>query len=121
VAAIVCDVASSNFLIRLCGRRHIVELILACNYSFKGRRWKRISKPAKEFVEDLLVLDPEDRATAESAYRSTWLNRRQMVTVRNPNAEETEKTQQALFHYAGYSKLKKLVRGSALCSVACEH
>jgi calcium-dependent protein kinase len=80
-----------------------------------------VSKQAKAFVEDLLVLDPDERATAESAYRSTWLNRRQMVTVRDPNEEETEKTQQALFQYAGYSKLKKLVRFSALCSVMYEY
>ena len=91
-------------------RRQIVELILDCRYSFKGRRWKRVSNQAKAFVEDLLVLDPDDRATADSASRSTWLNRRQLVTVRNPNQEETEKAQQSLFQYAGYSKLKKLVR-----------
>ena len=91
-------------------RRHIVELIMNCKYDFKGRRWKRISRQAKAFVEDLLVVDPEDRATADSAYRSTWLNRRQMTTVRNPHAEENEMAQQSLMKYAGYSKLKKVVR-----------
>lgn len=89
-------------------RRHIVELIMDCKYDFKGRRWKRCSKQAQGFVEDLLVVDPEDRATAGSAYRSTWLNRRQMATVRNPHAEENEKAQQSLLKYAGYSKLKKV-------------
>jgi len=91
-------------------RRHIVELIMNCKYDFKGRRWKRISRQAKAFVEDLLVVDPEDRATADSAYRSTWLNRRQMTTVRNAHAEENEMAQQSLMKYAGYSKLKKVVR-----------
>ena len=81
-----------------------------CKYDFKGRRWKRVSKQAKAFVEDLLVADPEDRATADSAYRSNWLNRRQMATVRNPHEEENEKAQQSLLKYAGYSKLKKVVR-----------
>ena len=90
-------------------RRHIVELIMNCKFDFKGRRWKRVSKQAKAFVEDLLVADPEDRATADSAYRSTWLNRRQMATVRNPHEEENEKAQQSLLKYAGYSKLKKVV------------
>ena len=80
-----------------------------CKFDFKGRRWKRVSKQAKAFVEDLLVADPEDRATADSAYRSTWLNRRQMATVRNPHEEENEKAQQSLLKYAGYSKLKKVV------------
>ncbi|CAB9524981.1 MAP kinase-activated protein kinase 2 (Fragment) [Seminavis robusta] len=89
-------------------RRHIVELIMNCRYNFKGRRWKRVSKQAKAFVEDLLVLDCDDRATADCAYRSTWLNRRQMETVRNPHEEENEKAQQSLLKYAGYSKLKKV-------------
>lgn len=91
-------------------RRHIVELIMNCKYDFKGRRWKRVSKQAKAFVEDLLVVDPEDRATADMSYRSTWLNRRQMTTVRNAHAEENEKAQESLLKYAGYSKLKKVVR-----------
>lgn len=90
-------------------RRHIVELIMACKFDFKGRRWKRVSKQAKAFVEDLLVADPDDRATADSAYRSTWLNRRQLTTIRDAHAEENEKAQQSLMNYAGYSKLKKVV------------
>ena len=39
-----------------------------------GRRWKRISPQAKAFVEDLLVVDPDERATAEVAAASTWLS-----------------------------------------------
>jgi serine/threonine protein kinase len=80
-----------------------------CKYDFKGRRWKRVSKQAKAFVEDLLVVDPEDRATADSAYRSTWLNRRQLTTIRNPYEEENVQAQRSLMKYAGYSKLKKVV------------
>mgnify|MGYP005852552919 CR=1 FL=1 len=99
-----------------CGifRRHIVELIMNCKYDFKGRRWKRVSRQAKAFVEDLLVADPNDRASAKDAFRSNWLNRRQMNTVRNPHQEETQKAQESLLKYAGYSKLKKVVRLSAL-------
>lgn len=89
-------------------RRHIVELIMACKFDFKGRRWKRVSRQAKAFVEDLLVVDPEDRATADAAYRSTWLNRRQLTTIRNPHEEENEAAQRSLMKYAGYSKLKKV-------------
>ena len=96
-------------------RRHIVELIMNCKYDFKGRRWKRVSNQAKAFVEDLLVLDPEDRATAHDAFRSNWLNRRQMATVRNPYEEESERAKESLLKYAGYSKLKKVVR------LVCRH
>jgi serine/threonine protein kinase len=55
-------------------RRHIIEQILRCEYDFMGRRWKRISPQAKAFIEDLLVVDPDERATAEVAAASTWLS-----------------------------------------------
>jgi serine/threonine protein kinase len=45
-----------------------------CKYDFMGRRWKRISPQAKAFIEDLLVVDPDERATAEVAAASTWLS-----------------------------------------------
>ena len=100
-------------------RRHIVELIIACKFDFKGRRWKRTSRQAKAFVEDLLVADPEERATADSAYRSTWLNRRQLTTTRNPHEEENQAAQQSMMKYAGYSKLKKVVSGTQSVAELC--
>jgi len=89
-------------------RKQIVEQIVTGNFDFKGRRWKRVSNQAKAFVEDLLVVDVKDRATADAAYRSTWLNRRQMTTVRNPYEEENLQAQQSMMKYVGYSKLKKV-------------
>ena len=71
-------------------RRHIVEQIMQGQFEFKGRRWKRLSRQAKEFIKDLLVVDPEDRMTADEALRAAWLNRRFQATVRNPLAEELE-------------------------------
>lgn len=89
--------------------RHIVEQIMECKYDFNGRRWKRVSKQAKSFVEDLLVENPDERLTAEEAAGSTWLNRRFAATVRGPTEEEMESTTSSLTSYANYHKLKKLV------------
>lgn len=89
--------------------REIVEKIMRCEYSFKGRRWKKISARAKEFVQDLLVLDPGERPTAEEASSNMWLNRRYRATVRAPTVNETSQSTQSLQAFAGYSKLKKLV------------
>lgn len=77
-------------------------------YDFKGRRWKKISPQAKAFVGSLLVVDPHERATAEEAYGSTWLNRRFAATVRNPYAEEITKAQNSVVNFSNYSKLKKV-------------
>ena len=77
-------------------------------YEFKGRRWKRLSAQAKALVEDLLVVDPEDRATAEEALRASWLNRRYAATVRNAYTEEIDRAKNCLLKYTTYSKLKKM-------------
>ncbi|KAL3935780.1 MAG: hypothetical protein SGBAC_008769 [Bacillariaceae sp.] len=89
-------------------RRHIVEQILNCQFDFRGRRWKRISNPAKAFIEDLLVLDPEERSDAQSAQSSSWLNKRFAATTRDPLQEEENMARSAMLRYAGYTKLKKM-------------
>jgi Ca2+-binding EF-hand superfamily protein len=89
-------------------RSHIVEQIMQCKYDFKGRRWKRVSPQARTFVEDLLVLDPEDRVTANEALQSSWLNKRYAATVRAPTIEEVDTTANTIKKYSTYSHLKKL-------------
>ena len=89
-------------------RRHIVEQIMHGRYEFKGRRWKRISAQAKEFVQDLLCVDPEERAAAEEALSASWLNRRFTATVRNPYQEELASANQSILAYSKYSKIKQI-------------
>lgn len=89
-------------------RRHIVEQIMVGKFEFKGRRWKRLSEQSKAFVSDLLVLDPEDRMTADEAIGASWLNRRHGATVRNPHEEEYESARGSIKKFANYSKLKKV-------------
>jgi len=89
-------------------RRHIVEQIMKGSYEFKGRRWKKISAQAKDFVDSLLVVDPDERATADEALAATWLNKRFSATVRNPYSHEVEGAQKSLMKFANYSKLKKV-------------
>lgn len=87
-----------------------MEQILKGQYDFRGRRWKRISDQAKSFVEDFLVLDPEERVDAVTAMSATWLNRRFAATTRGPDAKEENLARHAMLRYAGYTKLKKMVR-----------
>jgi serine/threonine protein kinase len=89
-------------------RREVVNRILVGKYDYKGRRWKRISEQGKAFVEDLLVLDPDDRSTADEALRASWLHRRHAATVRNPQEGELENVRRSLKRYVRYPKLRRL-------------
>ena len=89
-------------------RNHIIEQIMAGKYQFRGRRWKRVSEQAKDFVSDLLQLNPEDRPSANEALSATWLNRRHAATVRNPYQEEIQSAHQSMVNQSKYSKLKKV-------------
>lgn len=91
----------------------VVQKILANEYAFKGRRWKRASREAKAFIRDLLVLDPEERADAETALGSVWLSLHQRSAPATAghalHADEEEMARSSMLRYAGYPKLKKMV------------
>lgn len=89
-------------------RQHIVEQILGGKYDFRGRRWRKIAEPAKDFVRDLLVVDPDERLDAERASSCVWLNKRFSATVRGPKEFEILKAKHSMTQYAGYTKLKKM-------------
>jgi len=89
-------------------RQHIVEQILGGKYDFRGRRWRKIGAPAKDFVRDLLVVDPDERLDAERASSCVWLNKRFSATVRGPKELEIQQASYSMTQYAGYTKLKKM-------------
>ena len=82
--------------------------LIDSKYEYKGRRWKRISKAGKAFIDDLLVVDPDDRATDDEALRASWLNRRYSATVRNPIVEEMNLAKDSVLRYAKYSKIRQM-------------
>lgn len=89
-------------------RKQIVHQILKGTYDFKGRKWQKISEQAKDFIQNLLILNPEDRPDADTALSLSWLNRRHFDTMRAPLDEEEESARTSMLRYAGYNKLKKM-------------
>ena len=86
-------------------------------YEYKGRRWKRISKAGKAFIDDLLVVDPEDRATDDEALKASWLNRRYSATIRNPKMEEMNLAKDSVLRYARYSKIRQMALMGTILNV----
>lgn len=90
-------------------RVHVIKRIINNKYHFKAKRWTRVSNQAKEFVQELLAAEADQRPDAESALGSAWLNSIRTDSSKS-DAEEEAMAQSAMLKYADYPKLKKLVR-----------
>ena len=98
----------------------IAAKIIKGKFKFQGSRWKwQISNHAKDFVRELLVVNPDERPDAEEALGCAWLNMRMLATSRVPNAREEEMALSSLLQFAGYTRLKKLVRENRFMNIAC--
>ena len=85
-----------------------MDRILNGEYSFKGRRWKRISHGAKSFVTDLLKIDPLERPTAAEASQHMWLSREFTDDGDAAEVAMMDAVQATLQNFASYGTLKKL-------------
>jgi len=46
---------------------------MSCNYDFPDPEWKEVSEEAKNFIRKILVLNPEERYTAEQCLNDPWI------------------------------------------------
>jgi len=49
------------------------EAIRQGRYTMKAKRWRHISDKARDFVQQLLVVSPEQRLTAQKALEHSWI------------------------------------------------
>jgi calcium-dependent protein kinase len=77
-----CDLWSMGVVVYmlLCGEppfegteEDILDSIQRGAFSFSPRKWNNVSKCAKDFVQKLLVLDPDQRMTAQEALGHPWI------------------------------------------------
>eukprot|EP00746_Dinoflagellata_sp_MGD_P132960 gnl/MRDRNA2_/MRDRNA2_66641_c0_seq2.p1 gnl/MRDRNA2_/MRDRNA2_66641_c0~~gnl/MRDRNA2_/MRDRNA2_66641_c0_seq2.p1 ORF type:complete len:525 (-),score=97.86 gnl/MRDRNA2_/MRDRNA2_66641_c0_seq2:94-1668(-) len=78
----LCDIWSLGVIIyiMLCGtapftgtNREIYDSIKSCTYSFEGPEWSTISSDAKDLISSMLILDPDQRFTAEQVLHHVWI------------------------------------------------
>lgn len=53
------------------------------NWEFKKRDWENISKEALQLIQNLLLVDPEQRWTVDDALRCAW--------IQDPDADGTSR------------------------------
>eukprot|EP00968_Pinguiococcus_pyrenoidosus_P017557 scaffold1748_cov258-Pinguiococcus_pyrenoidosus.AAC.9 len=62
--------------------RDLVRKVLSAEYEFHPDYFGHVSDEAKDFVSKLLVIDPEERLTAEQALQHPWLIQEKSVLTR---------------------------------------
>jgi calcium-dependent protein kinase len=88
-------------------RKHVIRGIMTGKFAFKGRRWTKVSDVAMSFVEQLLVLDPENRPSAEEALKMSWFQAA-FDETRLASEVELDQVQATMQVFAEYGRLKKL-------------
>mmetsp|Transcript_60990 Transcript_60990/g.149331 ORF Transcript_60990/g.149331 Transcript_60990/m.149331 type:complete len:551 (-) Transcript_60990:147-1799(-) len=58
------------------------EMICEGQFDFHPQYWVGISKPPKDLISQLIVVNPDERASVEEALDSDWLKRRDLDTVK---------------------------------------
>eukprot|EP00985_Skeletonema_marinoi_P007041 scaffold3091_cov103-Skeletonema_marinoi.AAC.2 len=59
----------------------IKKLIVKGDFNFDGKYWSHISNAAKDFIEDLLIVDPDDRAEAEDLMSHSWFSEDNLLST----------------------------------------
>lgn len=54
-------------------RTRLYRQILKAKYSYVGERWTEVSIGARDFIDHLLVLEPDERLNASEALQHEWL------------------------------------------------
>ena len=108
VGVIAYMLLSSEMPFRGKKRRHVIDKIMRCSYSFGGERWGGVSDEAKEFVSNLIVMDPSKRWDADQALRSAWLSKEFDDAKIRPSDEFMGGVAGSLKNYGTYGKLQKM-------------
>jgi len=82
-----------------------VNMIRKGKYTEKKHVWDKVSTKAQDFVRKLLVVDPKDRLTTESALEHPWIKTREEMERTKSTVDE--EAAQALVNFAQGSQFRR--------------
>jgi calcium-dependent protein kinase len=90
--------------------KKLVARVLLGNYDFDDEIWTGASDKAKEFIKDLLVVDPQNRASADKALYHPWLahvNSHDGFSAA-PDEAFVQRIREGIVNYADQGEFRKL-------------
>jgi serine/threonine protein kinase len=89
--------------------KEMMHLIMKAEVSFESPTWFfHISANAKDFVQKLLLKDPDQRMNARDASNHPWITDREQLPDELPSPEVLDAIDDSLINYQNTSQLKKL-------------
>ena len=81
---------------------------MRADYTMTGPVWDNISSEGKDFVSNLLIVDPKERLNATGALAHEWLNHPNQLSDVTPSEDVVTKLENSFMAYRETSTLKKL-------------
>jgi len=89
-------------------RRKVIDKIMRADYAMEGPIWDDISDEGKDFVNNLLIVDPKQRLNATGALAHPWLEHCNQHSDRAPSEAILSKLEHSFLSYKDTPTLKKL-------------
>lgn len=86
----------------------MIDKIMRVNYHFDAPVWQTLGENAKDFCSKLLLLDPKERMTAETALKHSFIVDREQLPDEIPTEEMLRSVDDCLLNYKNSSVLKKV-------------
>ena len=86
----------------------MIDRIMRVEYNFDKSYWDPVSDEAKDFINNLLVLDPKERMDATKALKHKWLSKEFSMSQRQASPETKEMVEDNLVEYKEAAQLKKI-------------
>lgn len=78
------------------------------SYTFDAPLWQNVTDKSKDFCSKLLVMDPKQRMTAETALQHPWITEREKLPDEIPSEETLRSVDDSLLNYKDSHFLKKV-------------
>ncbi|CAB9509994.1 MAP kinase-activated protein kinase 2 (Fragment) [Seminavis robusta] len=89
-------------------RRKMIDKIMRADYKMEGPIWDKMSPAGKDFVDNLLIVNPKERLNATGALAHDWLQHQNQYSDEAPSEELVMGLQNSFIAYKNTPTLKKL-------------